>query len=377
MRKLSALLLAVLLAATLWTSAVAEDGTILLGMTIPMTGDYASSGLRATQGAKLAIKEINEAGGIDGQMLKLQVEDDQGNSDLSVQMVNKLASDGVVAILGPYFSGATIAVADSLTANGVMCINGSTAATVRKLENPWVFRARATDDINVRILAKAAIEAGATKVGILCVNDEVGKAAADLYMAYFDEANIPYYYEGHNPSDVDMSSTLSKSVAEGCDAYVMSTHNNPVAIIARQMYELNIHAPVFTNPIIAQADVLALMEPEWVEGWKCVSDFSYTDSREVQKAFTEAFLKEYGTAPDIHAAVYYGCVKVVADAIVRAGSTDRQAVRDAVAQTQGLMVPVGEVNAASDQYTNMIFEISLAEIKDLTPVISETVSLLK
>lgn len=358
-------------------SASGGGEDIVIGMLTPLTGDTASGGLRASQGAQMAVDEINAAGGVlDGRKLVLQIEDDQGNSDNDVQLVNKLSSEGAAVLAGPYFSSGTIAINDALTQNKIATINSSTAKTVRDLNSPWIFRARATDDINVQILAKAALDGGATKVAILCVNDEVGTACADLYEDYFTKAGIPFYREGHNTDQTDMTSTLTKAVAEGCDAYVMSTHNNAVAVIARQMYEMGIDAPVFTNPIIAQSDVLSLMEPEWIEGWKCVSDFSYTDERPFQKDFTERFMARYNVEPDVQSALYYGHIMVIADSIERAGSADRQAIRDAMAQCDGLQVPVGTVHATADEYTNMMFEISIAEIRDLTPYIVETVSLL-
>ncbi len=350
---------------------------IVIGMLTPLTGDTASGGLRASQGAQMAVAEINAAGGVlGGRKLVLKIEDDQGNSDNDVQLVNKLASEGAAVLAGPYFSSGTIAISEALKQNKIATINSSTAKTVRNLNSPWIFRARATDDINVQILAKAAIDGGATKVAILCVNDEVGTASADLYEAYFTKAGIPFYREGHNTDQTDMTSTLTKAVAEGCDAYVMSTHNNAVAVMARQMYEMGIHSPVFTNPIIAQSDVLGLMEPEWIEGWKCVSDFSYTDERPFQKAFAERFMARYNVEPDVQSALYFGHIMVIADSIERAGSSDRQAIRDAMAKCDGLQVPVGTVHATADEYTNMMFEISIAEIRGLTPYIVETVSLL-
>jgi branched-chain amino acid transport system substrate-binding protein len=382
-KKFSVIMTMLLISFTLFAGGGKESGSqagkddIVIGLTIPLTGDYAIGGLRITQGAQLAVKEINDAGGILGRKLRLQIEDSQAQSDKDIQMVNKLASDGVVAIVGPYFSGTTIAIAQTLESNGIMCINGSTSPSVRALNSPWIFRPRSTDDINMQILAKAAIDGNAKKPAIFCVNDETGTVAGNIMKAYLEEAGIPYYYEGHNPTDVDMSTSLSRSVSQGCDAYIIVTHNNAAAIFARQMYEMEIKKPVYGSMIFAQSDVLAMMEPEWVEGWKAACDFSYLDQRPVQKEYTEKFRNAYGDVPEIQAAVYYGCIKVLADAIKRAGSTDRKAIRDAVAQTEGLAVPVGTVMATADQYTNMIFEMGLAEIRNCEPVIIGSVSLLK
>ena len=360
-------------------SASATDGEpIKIGLCIPVTGNFAASAVRIQQGVKLAVKEINEGGGLlGGRPIKLVVEDDQANSDISVQMINKLASQDVSAIIGPYLSANTLAAADTITQNELVCINGNSSVALRALENKWYFRCRAADNIAVQALAKKVSESGATKVAIMCVNDEIGQAAAKLYMEYFDSVGMPYFNEGHNTEDTDMTGQLTKAMAEGCDAWVMSTHNNAVAVIARQMNELGIkNQPVFTNPIIAQTEVLALMEPEWIEGWQCVSDFSYTDEREFQADFARRFKEEYNEEADVQAAIYYSCMTVLADSIERAGSDDRAQIRDAMAQTSGLQVPIGTVRATADEYTNIIFEIAVSEIRDLTPYIIDTVSLI-
>ena len=350
---------------------------IVIGATIPVTGDYAIAGLRITQAASLAVKEINDAGGVLGKKLRLQIEDSQAQSDRDIQMINKLASDGAVGIIGPYFSTNTVAVADTLKSNGILCIAGVNSPTVRALNSPWIFRARSSDSINLQILVKATLDGGAKKPAVLCVNDEFGTVAGNIIRRDLEKARVPFYFEGHNPMDMDMSTTLAKSVAEGCDAYIIVTQNNGAVIIARQMYEMGIKKPVYGSGIFAVNDVLVMMEPEWVEGWRVMCDFSYLDERSLQKGFTERFRKAYNDVPDLIAAMYYGAIQVLADAIKRAGSTDRAAIRNALAKTEGLEIPVGTVMATADEYTDMIFEIAMAEIRNCTPVIIQSVSLLK
>ncbi len=129
------------------------------------------------------------------------------------------------------------------------------------------------------------------------------------------------------------------------------------------------------NPILAQTQVLEMMEPEWVEGWGCACDYSATDERELPAAFTQAWYDEYGTdiVPDVSGALYYNHCNILLHAMETAGSADPTAIRDALASINGLETLAGTVY--SDTYTNMIYEISIAKIYDLVPTIVGSVSL--
>ncbi len=350
---------------------------IIIGLSLPVTGEQAAGGLQARYGAELKIEEVNAAGGIelsDGwHLLEMKIEDDQGNADLSLNTVNKLASEGAVAVLGPYFSGQTIALSETVKELKIPLINSATSVKIRELKNEWLWRNRTDDGINVQIMGKAIVEDGVTKVGIMCANDETGTAAAEGYKAYFESKGIPYHIEWHTKSDTDLTAQISKAIAAGVDGWVSSTHDNAAVALAKGMYELGLrNQKVYMNPILAQAQVLDMMEPEWIEGWRCVSDFSYTDTREAQAAFTEKFIKKYNINPDVQGALYYSHATVLIDAIKRADSTDRQAVRDAIAKTNGLITLVGTSYAS--EYTDLLYEISINEIQNLVPVIVGSVS---
>ena len=381
MKKMFSIVLTLCLTLALVTGAVASEKVygdpIKLGLTAPVTGEQAAGGAMARGGTEIRLAEINEAGGIeleDGwHLVELLIEDDQGNSDMSLNTVRKLVSDGAVAILGPYFSGQTIALADTMTELSVPLVNSATSVKIPELENGWLWRNRCDDGINVQIISKAVIEDGATKVAIMCANDETGTAAAEGYQAYFESKGVDYYVEWHTKSDTDLTAQISKAMAEGCDAWVSSTHDQAAVALAKGMYDLGLRDQiVYMNPILAQTQVLDMMEPEWVEGWRCVSDFSYTDTREAQAAFTEKFTAAYKMNPDVQAALYYSHTTVLLDAIQRAGKLDSSAIRDAIASTSGLVTLVGTSYAA--EYTNLMWEIGINEIQDLIPVIVGSVS---
>ena len=361
---------------------------IIFGLTTPVTGAQAAGGEQATLGMQLKIDEVNAAGGIelsDGwHKIELQIEDDQGDSTLCDTTVRRLVSNGAVAIFGPYFSGATIALDATMRELEVPLINSATSVKIDDLQNPWLWHTRCDDGLNVLILGKAVIDDyvaanGSTDglvVGIVCANDETGTSAADSYKQYFEEQGVEYYLDLHNKDDADLTAYVQKAVNAGVNAWVSSTHDIAAVALAKAMYESGLRDQiVYMNPILAQTQVLEMMENEWVEGWGCVSDYAASDTAEDSAAFTAAWTAKYGNnpTPDVQGALYYSHTSVIIEAIKNADSAEPAAIRDAIAALNGFETIVGTVYA--DEYTNLIYEIGIAKIIDGVPTMSGSVSM--
>jgi len=391
MKKLFAILVAFALILFL-PSAMAEGKTygdpIIFGLTTPVTGPQAAGGLQAANGLKLKVEEINAAGGIelsDGwHLIEVRTEDDQGDATLCDTTVRKLVSESAAVIFGPYFSGMTLALDGTMRELGVPLVNSATSIRIPELENPWIWRCRCDDGLNVLILGKAVIDDytakfGSTEgllVGIICNNDETGTSAASSYKAFFEERGIAYYEDYHNKDDADLTAYIQKAVGAGVNAWVSSTHDIAAAALAKAMYEAGLRDQiVYMNPILAQAQVLELMEPEWVEGWGCVSDYAASDPRPAQAAFTQAWYAAYGmnVTPDVQGALYYSHATVAIEAIRNADSANPADIRDAIAALYGLDTIVGTVYAS--EYTNLLYEISVTKIVDLVPSIVGSLSM--
>ncbi len=361
---------------------------IIIGLTTTVTGAQAAGGQQAEYGTRLKLDEVNAEGGIelsDGwHLVRLVVVDDQGDSTLCDTTVRRLVSGGASVILGPYFSGQTLALDSTMREVQVPIINSCTSIMIDDLENPWIWHTRCDDGLNVLILGKAVMDDyieryGSTdglKVGIVCANDETGTSAAASYIEYFENQGIDYYVDYHNKDDADLTAYVQKAIAAGCNAWVSSTHDTAAVALAKAMYEAGLRNQiVYMNPILAQAQVLAMMEPEWVEGWGCACDYSTTDTRPLQAAFTQAWTEKYGSnpTPDVQGALYYAHTTLAIEAIKAADSADPAAIRDAIANTHGLETVVGTVYA--DTYTNLIYEIGIAKIYDSVPVTVGSVSM--
>lgn len=222
---------------------------IVFGLTAPITGAQAAGGEQAQKGLQLKVDEINEAGGIelsDGwHKIVVQTEDDQGDSTLCDTTVRRLVANGASVIFGPYFSGATIALDETMKELKVPLINSATSVKIDDLQNPYLWHTRCDDGLNVLILGKAVIDDytkahGSTdglKVGIVCANDETGTSAADSYKEYFDKQGVEYYVDLHNKDDADLTAYVQKAISAGVNAWVSSTHDTAAVALAKAMYE--------------------------------------------------------------------------------------------------------------------------------------------
>lgn len=346
---------------------------ILFGLSASITGSVPINGQNMRQGVELAVKEINEKGGVLGKKLNFVVEDDQNTQTAAVNVATKLLNENICAVIGPHSSGNAAATSDTYKNGKISFMTGGSSPALADQNNPYMFRVRPSDSINGEVMVKFAIEnLNATKVGISYNNNDFGTGGRDVVQAALDEAGIEYVAVGHNGGDKDLTGQLMQLKSEGVDVIISYTDDAEVALTARQLYELGIDAPVIASAGIVTQQVLDLVEPEYVEGWYAVTDFISTNDSEAVKNFVENYKAEYGTEPELFASSYYSATYVLADAIERAGSDDPEAVREALMETKDLVLPEGTYSC--DEEGAMVHGCVVAQIKDKVPTMIEYVT---
>lgn len=142
MKKIFAIALAAMMITVMFAgcgNSGSDDASFVIGGVGPLTGDYATYGISVKQGAELAVKEINEAGGINGVPVELLFEDDQVDAEMAVNAYNKLMDDGMDVSLGAVTSGACIAVSEKANEDGILMITPS-GSQVECIQYPNGFR---------------------------------------------------------------------------------------------------------------------------------------------------------------------------------------------------------------------------------------------
>ena len=206
------------------TAAEAGGGTITLGMIGPLTGSLTVYGTHIERGVKLAIEEINAAGGItlgDGTyQLAVETKDDQGDSTECVNAMNALISDGIQLVVGSATSGCTSAITSIANSECVVMMTPSGTADSLTTTMDYVFRTCFRDSFQGELAAQYAKDEGYTKVGIVyCSADTYSAGLRDAFTTACDKLSLEIVAEESvaTMTEVDYTNQFNKMVSAGAE----------------------------------------------------------------------------------------------------------------------------------------------------------------
>ncbi|BBO76944.1 ABC transporter substrate-binding protein [Desulfosarcina widdelii] len=342
-KKIGICALAVFLVAGLSGMATATD-TIKIGFHAPLTGFAASDGKSSTEGAKLAVNQVNAAGGVLGKQLELVIYDDQAKPAQSIPIANKLiGQDKVVVGISGSYSGATRSAAGVFQEAKIPYISAYAIHPDITRAGEYVFRTSFLGEVQGRAGAKLLGDMmGKKKVVIITLQNDFGKSLA----AGFKEKaadygiNIVNEYQ-YSIKDRQFGSIVAKVRADNPDAIYASGYYFTAGPLVSQL-----RAAGVTCPIIGQEgyDSQKFIEiaGSAAEGIIITTSLD-RDSKVPETAdFIAAFEKQAGFKSDMVAASGHTAVMVAADAIKRAGSTDPAKVLAAI-QATDLKVSTGTI----------------------------------
>ncbi|MGA7808598.1 ABC transporter substrate-binding protein [Bradyrhizobium sp.] len=334
--KRSRTLLSAILAALAWSalslSTLHAAEPIKIGMVVPLTGPIADAGRYGMQGAKLAVQEINAAGGVLGRPLELIIEDDQTQNPTTVLAFTKLADDkDIVAFLGPTRSTQIQAIAPSVLQAGRPVLIGGTDPSLTRSGNPWFFRFRPNDTYTARAMTEFGIEKlDKTKWAIVHSTDAFGSNAKSLFTDALKARGItPVMTEGQPNNSPDYTAVALAVKQSGADVLATFVTFEPdVAILARQLRQLGVNVVWLGSPSITTTTARKLAGPT-LFGTYAVADF-HPDANDEAKAFAAKYSAAYKAAPDFFASWPYDALHVLAKAITAAGDTTPDKIRQAL-----------------------------------------------
>ena len=317
-------------------SGKSED-VIKVGSIGPLSGPVAVYGVECKNGIELAVEEINAAGGVNGKMLKIVAEDDEGNPEKSVSAYKKLTTkDGIKLVIGSLTSGCTQAITQLAQAQKVLQIAPAATAPAITDAGNFIFRTCFIDPFQGTVGGKFSYETlGSRKAAVLYdIGNDYSVGLTDNFVATFEALGGKIVAkESYATGDKDFNAQLTKIKNANPDVVYLPDYYGTVALIAKQLRAQGINTP------IVGADGWDGMNndnagDEVLNGF--YSNHYATDSTEgaVQK-FVEAFQAKYNKVPNAFAALGYDSVYMLKDAIAAAGSADSEAVRDALEKTDG------------------------------------------
>ncbi len=354
-RSVAALLAAalVLLLPVVGFARVSED-TIVLGAAVSLTGKYTTAGNHTRKGYDLAVKMINERGGVRvaGKDYRLEIlyYDDESTPARGAQLAERLIrQDGVRFMLGPYSSGLTQAIAPVTERYQVPMVEGNGAS--RELFNKgyrYLFAVLSTSEQYLQEAINLAAERAqaegrdpaSLKIAVATENDPFSQDVRDGVVDDAARYGMEVVIDDKLPRELnDMTTTLLKVKALRPDVLLVSGHSKGAALLVRQAAELRASAPIVAISHCESAEVTdAARFGDAAEGILCTAQWaptlSYRDDLFGSAAdYATLFEREYGYIPPYQAAESTAAVMVWADALQRAGSFDTDAVRAALAAT--------------------------------------------
>lgn len=347
--------------------------TIKIGANFELTGGQASFGNSSMKGLKLAVKEINEAGGVLGKQLELIQADNASKSEEATRAAQKLISnDKVVALIGPVTSTNTLGAVPIAQEKKVPLI--TTSATNPKVTvdertgevNEYVFRVCFIDPFQGKVAADfASKELNLTKAAIyLDSSSDYSKGLQKFFKETFiANGGTIVAEESYQQKDTDFKAVLTRIKEKNPELIYVPGYYEEVGKIVKQAREMGITVPMIGGDGWDSPQLLEIAGKEALNNTFISNHYAKDDTAEEVQALVEAFQKEYnGDEPDALGALGYDAVYMLVDAINRAGSAEPEKIKDALAATKDLKLATGIVtlNETHDPVKSAV----VLEIKD-------------
>ena len=314
-------------------------GQIKIGVSIPITGNYAEHGKGLLASANLALEDINSSGGIMGYELVLDIQDSASDPTVSADIAKKFVEDEEICmVMGDFASGNTLAMAPICQEGGLPELTPSSSSADIPIIGDYIFAMVGSQPdeqaFNAKYLFGEYLEC--ETIAIIYVNNDWGAAILAGLTDGCEAAGIEIIStEAVAEGDKDFSAILTKVEQAGPDGIFLATQINESANIVNQMaqsgYSENVKVVIsggsFSDQLLElignNGDGMYTTQPYFI---------SATDTR--GQEYSERFMEECGLAPNIMTIDMYDGLMMVKEAIERAGSFERDAIKDSLAMTK-------------------------------------------
>jgi len=343
MRKTALRLIAILLVSVLALSFLAsctgggdkpdkktDPNAITIGVLAPLSGSEANYGIDMLQSYKLAVEEINAAGGVLGRNLVLYDADDGADPNTATQAAAKIISHGVDFVVGGYASGATIPTLPLFFDEGLMmlisCAN-STEITKRGLNQSFMINSPGTHAVVT--LTELLNSLGSKKVALIHQGDAYTKDLADLCSAELPKSNFEIAtVEVMEKNTADVSSIVTKVRNSGADFVYWCGYHADGSNVIKQLRNGGYQGDIAVGDGSASPDLIKACGKDG-EGVYVTSP-PFVEFAVGGKEFSDAYNAKFDMPPGNYATLCYDTIYLLKEAIEQANSIETAAVRDAV-----------------------------------------------
>ena len=317
--------------AALVTTAYAQQGPVLIYGIMELSGTGATPGTNFDNGVKLAVKEINAAGGILGRKIDYQSQDTQTNPGVAKAVAQKAVDQKAYVVLGPVHSGSMIVSMGETRQAEITNFTGGEAAVITKQNNPYVFRTSFTQSSSMPKVAryiKDQLKAGT--VAITFTNNDFGKGGRDEMQKALAAQGIKVVADvSTDPGQIDMSSAVLQIKQANPDVLFAYLTEEEGARLLRELKKQGFAKPIVGETTIIGQKVIELAG-DAAEGVLGHVGLTADAPQPTVKAFDQKYLAEYKQRSDHNGMKGYSAVYVIKAATEKVGKFDSKALAAAL-----------------------------------------------
>ncbi len=319
------------LSAAIWimTAALpslAQQAPVRIVGLVELSGTGATSGTNFDNGVKLAVKEINAAGGILGRKIEYTSSDTQSAPQTAKALATKAVDDGAYIVMGPVFSGSILVSMAETRRAGIPNFTGGESAAITQQGNPYIFRTSFTQATAMPKVARYIKDTVKAKtIAIVWVNNDFGKGGRDMIMKALEAQGIKIAADiSTDPGQVDFSSPVLKVKQSNADAVFVYTNEEESARALRELKKQGYDRPIVGETTLTSQKVIE-MAGEAANGAVAHVGLSADAPQPTIKAFDGRFQKEYRYKTDHNGLKGYSAMYIVKAVTERVGKFDPKA----------------------------------------------------
>lgn len=340
-----------------------NDETIRVGAILPLSGNLASYGYSSKAGLDLAIKEINDAGGINGKALEVIYEDSEGSSTKGVSSIQKLISENdIKVIIGPVMSSVSLAISPIAENNKVIVITISSSPDISDAGD-YIFRNREKATQQSEVLSEFVVKKiGARKIATLYRDDATGKGHVLTFEEYLNNLGVDILAsEAYLPGNLDFRTQLLKIKSKNPEVIYIASSPKEVGFILKQARELGIDSQ-FIGTSGNEGKEVVEIAGKYAEGLIYTIPSGDPRKKEVSE-FSEKYNDKYPNGQVELGALLYDSLNIVVKAMNFCNNPkDTDCIKDELYKTQGYGGASG--TTSFDSNGDATKEIILKTVKD-------------
>ncbi|PUE26192.1 ABC transporter substrate-binding protein [Limnohabitans sp. JirII-29] len=305
--------------------AMAQPTVKVVGL-VELTGTGTTSGTNFDNGIKLAVKEINAAGGILGRKIDYQAFDTQSNPGVSKGLAQKAADDGAYVVMGPVFSGSILVSMAETRRAEIPNFTGGEAAAITQQGNPYIFRTSFTQASAMPKIANYIRDkVKAKNVDVIYTNNDFGKGGRDLIVKALESRGIKVASDiSTEPGQLDFSSPVLKARQSNSDAVFVYTNEEEAARLLRELRKQGYNKPVIGETVLTSQKVIELAGDS-ANGAVAHVGLTADAPQATVRKFDEAFQREFKSRSDHNGLKGYSGMYIVKAVTEKIGKFDPKA----------------------------------------------------